>query len=262
MKRICIFTLAAAVATANPLAYPTDHKWNFSFGIENGIETFDQNNPSDGSAYVNFATLSTGYKIASTQTAGYGKWFYLQSRLSYTIGYTGCSSITVITATNKSDNFFDGDWSVIFPIRIPSRHRITLGPQLGLAYMQRQETYILDIIKTKTKNTYVAGLAGLVLGFQPTDAFALRTGLNIQIPKAKSSATTDGVVISEEFNQRRHSINAYINLMYQLSKHLQLSGTVEHKSYSIDGGNDDIYAGQYVSQMQRTSATCGLKWSF
>lgn len=271
MKHTCVLTLFAAAATANPLVYPTDHKWNFSVGVENGIEQFDQNNPSpEGSGffgysgYVNFPTLSTGYKIASTQTAGYGKWFYLQSRLSYTIGYTTSSSFLYITVPTKSDSFFDGDWSVIFPIQIPSHQRITLGPQLGLAYMQHKVTYDLSDVEYKAKSTYVAALFGVVFGLQPTDAFALRTGLNFQIPKAKSQGSVMGQSIEHEFRQRRHSINAFINLMYQLSKHLQVAGTLEHKSYSVIGGHIVDDGGEFplVSQMLRTSATCGVKWVF
>lgn len=267
MKRAFIFTLAAAAATANPLTFPECGKWNFSVGIENGIEQFDQNNPSPSgvSGYLNFPTMSTGYKIASTQTAGYGKWFYLQSRLAYTIGYTTSSSLLYFTVPTKSDSFFDGDWSVIFPIQIPSRQRITLGPQIGLAYMQHKVTYDVSGSRAKAKSTYVAALFGVVFGLQPTDAFALRTGLNFQIPKAKSQASAMGQSVEHEFRQRRHSINAFINLMYQLTKYLQVVGTLEHKSYSVNGGTIEEagpYSGEYLSQMARTSATCGVKWVF
>lgn len=259
------FTLATAAAIANPLVYPEDHKWNFSFGIENGIEHFSQNSPSGASSiYFNFPNESTGYKIGSTQSVGYGKWLYLQSRLSYTIGYTDCMSFLAYSGEVEHDSFFDGDWCLVFPFRIPSRKAITLGPQLGFAYMQHKRAWRLTTVQNfDQKATYLAGLCGLVFGFQPTDAFALRLGLNFQFPKSKTEWKLNGQARDTlEFRKKRHSLDAFINLMYQISKYLQLAGTVEHKSYSVINRDPTIGSPAIISQMHRTSATFGLEWAF
>jgi len=264
MKQASLFLLAANVALANPLTYPECGKWNYSVGVENGIEHASQNNPALSSSYTSYPVTFTGYKITSTQTAGYGKWFYLQSRLSYTIGYTATSEIFYATVSTKKTSCFDSDLSVVVPFRISSRQRITLGPQIGAAYMQFKRDYIspgYGAIGTLTsKTSYLAGLAGAVLGLQPTESFGLRVGMNLQFPAPKAKISSGGYATEKRFKAKRHSINAYMNLMYQVSKYLEIAGTLEHKSYSVAGSTG---AGATpISQLHRTSATIGAKWVF
>lgn len=258
MSKMLIPFLFVFGSFANPLTYPDAGKWNYSIGLENGIES-NYSYSNDASLDVTRFPFTTFYKVRTTQTAGYGRWFYLQSRFAYSLGFTGFESFI---SHLKQHDFLDYDLSLLFPLRIPSKYKITLQPQLGFAYLREVLRARSPASTYHHKLYYLAPLVGLMLGFEPTEHLSLRGGINFQFPKAYAQTLGSylGPGPRRELRAARHSINFLFNASYQISKYFALATTVEVNSFSVYGGTDPSSVD--TADSHRSSSTIGGSWVF
>lgn len=282
MNKTTAFALCLAYGgsvLANPLTYPKDHQWNFTVGAQSGVESFhlrflDRDIPGADYEGVGDA-YGMGIAFNLNQSFGYGKWFYLQMRESFTIATT-----TMLPSDREDDNesrskgvyFFDGDARAYFPLPLSQRNRMTLGPLAGFAVHTSRiqaQAEVEGETFTACKTRAFSPVVGLALGLEPTCNFSIRTSLAFEFPAFSQRATpsehdegpTGDMGSWERLRMKRLALSTSINLIYALSERLSLEGAVDSYCHSLVDADpsEKNYDSNYAN---RIKGTIGAQWRF
>lgn len=263
MNKCLPFLFGLLSVSCKPLTCPDVGVWNYAVSLQNGVES-NYSYTIASEPFTVALPLATFYKIRTTQSAGYSSWIYLFSRLAYSVSFAG---VDLSYGRLRKHDFFDYDISLVFPVRLPSRYPLTLQPQIGLAYMRETllRRSIADGVVSRLVTSYTAPLIGLILGFEPNRWVSLRSGLNLQFPKAQKYAQSQSSHgPKESLTAARHAIYFFFDATFQLSRHFELAVSAERTGYSVQSLRspaDNFFISNNAAA-NRTALTLGGQWTF
>lgn len=264
--------LSSLATYANPLTYPTDHKWHFTVGAETGVEGFHlalREMKSD----IEVNGEGSAYSLAFNQSFGYGKWFYIQAKESGSVAIAPYLSggDQAHIERSKGVHFLDADIRAYFPFRLSCTNYMTLGPLVGfgvhMTFVKRvEETQTPELPTSKVR--LLAPMAGIFFGFEPTDTLSMRTVLAFEFPNYKHRLTNfdePEVTIGdwEKLHMHRLGLNASIDVSYKLGRSVDLTGSLNYLSYSlVDALADESLEYFDSGYLSRLGMRLGARWSF
>jgi len=255
------------------VAYPDFCELNASMGFSLGLSLYHINAIPLQTEHLYDVSIGA-YTMGLTQVLGYSHWFYLQLREQVSLGgtyYGGKTSIGQYPDRCSFSWFFDGDARLYVPFRVSPQNRLSVQPFIGFAMHQ---AYLKGGIstdsganrkgKTLLRQRLFAPMAGLALGYNPSDAFALRASLSYHMPSGKHVLPVQESPEASNYTHlgiSRHGIGANFLALAKLTPDWTLRGEVDYFYYSV-------YAHRTGSTLWETNATsrlsikCGASYQF
>lgn len=237
------------------VAYPDFCDLNAGLGISFGLSSYSIE--SSPNKYQHLIDVSLGaYTLGASQVIGYSHWFYIEMRENVSYGNTfyGAQDDDKLLPRRLSKAiFFDGDARLFIPFRVSPANRLSLQPFIGFAVHEAYLKGRLTSISAKgvlLRQRYLAPLAGLALGFNPTPAFAFRSSLSVHIPYGKQAQPVQSEPAAHEYRalrMQRHGIGADLLFLARLSTNWTLTGELDYFTYSAFGDSTNPWRTNYTS---------------
>lgn len=256
--------------TYSTLAFPQVDTWNITVGSRLGLATYELHANAYGASTL-FTTKDhvNAISLGFDQTIGYGQWFYVQMReylgYGYVSEFTSGENTEFARRPHKS-YFFDADATLYIPFVISQCNRITLQPAIGFSV---NHLYIKGSVSATTmgrfnlyKATYYSPLAGLAVGYMPTDNFSMRAGMGLLFPNIDRHTNYGGFVIpynERRMHSRRHGLRTSLDLRMRISQMCDLTGEISSIAMTGYRPKNTNFLTAYFA---KTSALFGASWRF
>lgn len=253
------------------LAFPKADGWHLSFGLRLGAAayTIRANVHQSTEAIDTVRSDMSAFSLGFDQTMGFGQWFYIQLREYLSYGFVGeftSGETTDYVRRPRRPYFFDADATIYIPFVVSRCNRITLQPAVGFSvnqvYIKGSSLATRMASLNLYKATYYSPLAGLALGYMPTDHFSMRLGMGVLLPNIDRYAYYGGeeTPYSERrMHSRRLGMRASIDLRMQVAENCDLAGEISYVSMNGYRPDSTNFLSAYY---QKTSALFGASWRF
>ena len=227
------------------VAYPDFCGFNAGVGTSFGLSSYSINAIAGTAEHFKYGSIAA-FTVGLDQVVGYRHWFYLQLRENFSKGntsYGGKSSSGYFPDRLSSSWFFDADARLYIPFRVSPSNRISLQPFGGFAIHQiylkggiSASEYGDGIRQVLLRQRLLAPLAGLALGYNPSETFALRTSLSYHMPSGKQALPVYTDVETRDYRHlriSRHGMGANFLALARLTPDWTLKGEIDYFYYSV-----------------------------
>ena len=232
--------LASSTEVWDQVAYPDFCGLNAGLGISSGFSSYKINSTPNSTYHLNNVSIGA-FTLGASQVLGYSHWFYVELRENISFGntfYGDQDDSAVYSRRLNRSIFFDGDSRLFFPFRVSPSNRLSLQPFVGFAVHQ---AYLKGWLNTRDprgtllRQRYLAPLAGLALGYNPTLGFAMRSSLSLHIPHGKQAQPIQTNPDAREYStlrMQRHGIGLDFLFLGRLCENWTLTGELDFFAYS------------------------------
>jgi len=257
-----------SVGVWDQVAYPDYCGFNGELGTSLGFSSYSIDSATSDTQHL--LNVSVGaFTMGTSQVIGYSHWFYAQLRENFSYGNTFFGAEDALALYPRRLHkawFFDSDARLFIPFRVSASNRLSLQPFVGFAIHQAYFKGKLSATATRwgtlLRQRYLAPMAGLALGYNPTPGFAARTSLSVHIPHGKQAQPAQSSTAARHYStlrMQRHGIGLDLLLMARLSGGWTLTGELDYFAYSALTDSTTDWRTNYTSCL---SAKVGASYQF